>query len=98
MINVRSIFPRFFDIIEENGIAKYIQSKYVSVNYDKSEDTQLLWEKHDNAIKKMKLCDIKPNKSLLDLKIELASRIFKECSFCENLCKIDRTKDVGIVE
>jgi putative pyruvate formate lyase activating enzyme len=95
MINVRNIFPRYFDILEENGTARYIQCKHVSVNFSKSETTDILWEKHDNAIQNIKLCDIKPEKSLLDLKNELASRIFKECSFCERRCKINRAKESG---
>jgi putative pyruvate formate lyase activating enzyme len=46
-------------------------------------------------LKKIKLSDIEPKQSLLDLKIELASRIFNNCTFCENQCKVDRNKDEG---
>lgn len=95
MINVRNIFPRYFDISEENGIARYVQCKHVSVTFSKSETTDFLWEKHDTTIQNMKLCDIEPEKSLLDLKMELASRMFRECCFCERRCKVDRTKESG---
>ena len=95
MKNVRNLYPIYFDILEEKGIPKYILSKHISVKFNKFESTNILWKKHDSAIKKMKICDILPERSLLDLKIELASRIFKKCCFCERRCYIDRTKKSG---
>jgi len=95
MINVRDVLPRYFDILEENGIAKFIQCKYVPVRFSKTEAIKSLWEKHGAAIENTKLCDIIPEKSLLDLKIELASRIFNDCCLCERRCRVDRKSEVG---
>jgi len=95
MINAKNILPRYFDILEENGIARYIQCKYIPVTFSKSETNKSLWEKHRSAIKNQKLCDIIAEKSLLDLKIELAARIFRECCLCERRCKIDRKIESG---
>ena len=95
IMNVRNIFPKYFDILEENGIARYIQCKNVSVNFRKIDTTDLLWKKHDTAILNMKICDIEPEQSLLDLKTELASRMFRKCTFCEIRCNVDRTKVSG---
>jgi putative pyruvate formate lyase activating enzyme len=43
----------------------------------------------------MKMQNIRPNVSLLDLKIELADRLFQACCFCEHRCKVDRRKTIG---
>jgi len=95
MINARSIFPRYYGILEENEIAKYIQCKHVSVDFNIGEKTNLLFKKHDVAIRNNKLCEIESEKSLLDLKIELASNLYKKCCFCERRCNIDREKKSG---
>jgi len=95
MINDRYILPRYFNILEENGNAKYLQCKYIPVRFSKTENNKSLWEKHRSAIENTKLCDIIPEKSLLDLKIELASRIFRECCFCERRCRVDRNLESG---
>jgi len=91
----KSFLSDYFDIIEENRLAKYIKSKYVPVSFKKSDSNKILWEKHDNALKKIKINSDIPEQSLLDLKIELAFRIFKKCHFCERKCNVDRTKKTG---
>jgi putative pyruvate formate lyase activating enzyme len=95
MEKLRSILPNYFNIFEENTLAKYIQCKYIPVSFNKSESTKDLWKKHDNALQKIKLSEVKPKQSLLDLKIELATRIFQQCHFCERRCKVDRRKQSG---
>ena len=95
MGDARALLSKYFDILEEKGITKYIQCKHVPISFNTSESTDDLWKKHDVAIKNMKLCDIEPKQSLLDLKIELASRIFQECCFCERRCGVNRKKESG---
>ncbi len=92
----RNILPEYFGILEENRIPKYIQSKYTKVNFDENEKTDKLWEKHDKALDKNKFSETIPEKSLLDLKIEIAKRIFSDCHFCERKCRVNRNKDEGI--
>jgi putative pyruvate formate lyase activating enzyme len=91
MNEIRLLLSDYFDILEENKDAKYIQCKNVFVDFDKSESYDDLWKKHDETVKKIKIEADKPKQSLLDLKIELASRIFKSCCFCERRCGVNRT-------
>jgi len=95
MSDFRSILSNYFDILEENGIAHYIRCKNAPVAFDITESTDNLWKKHDSSLKKMKVRDIEPEISLLDLKIELANRIFQDCILCERRCRIDRRKTSG---
>jgi putative pyruvate formate lyase activating enzyme len=95
MSNSGNILSNYFKILEENGIAQYLQCKNTSVSFDITESTDALWKKHDSVLKKMKLCDIEPETSLLDLKIELANRIFQDCILCERRCRVDRRKTSG---
>ena len=95
MEKLRSILPNNFNIFEENALAKYIQCKYTTVSFNKSESTRDLWKKHDNALQKIKLSEVKPKQSLLDLKIRIATHIFQQCHFCERRCKVDRRRQSG---
>jgi len=95
MRDIRSLLSDYFEILEENKEAKYKQSKDAQVSFDKDDSTIDLWKRHDEALKNLKLSDVKPKQSLIDLKIELATRIFHNCCFCERRCGVDRTKKTG---
>jgi putative pyruvate formate lyase activating enzyme len=95
MIEEKLLFPRYFDVLEEEALPMYLQCKNISVKFDIDEKTQSLWKKHDNALQKLNLSETSPELSLLDLKIELAKRIFKNCHFCEHNCGVDRRKNTG---
>jgi len=94
-MNPRNLLSKYYNILEENGIAKYQQCKHIPVSFIKTESTDQLWKKHDNAVKKWQLANVEPEQSLLDLKIEIANRIFQKCCFCERRCKIDRRVNAG---
>jgi putative pyruvate formate lyase activating enzyme len=91
----RSILSKYFEILEESRSSKYLHCKTVSGNFDKSESTDELWKKHDKINKKVAPVDNISKQSLLDLKIEIASRIFKACCFCERRCGVNRTIKYG---
>jgi putative pyruvate formate lyase activating enzyme len=95
MREIRTALSEYFDILEEDRTAKYLLCKHIPVSFSKSESTDSLWEKHDATIENPKYDDVEPKQSLLDLKLELSSRIFKDCCFCERRCKVDRTKKAG---
>src|SRR4030042_2091041 len=95
MKEIRSILYNYFEILEENRSSKYLLCKTVSVDFDKSESTDELWEKHDKINKKVDPENNIPKQSLLDLKIEIASRIFRNCCFCERRCGVNRTIKYG---
>ena len=94
MGNSKDLLDRYYNILEEKETTKYLRCKQIPVLYNKSETTKSLWKKHDDALNK-KPSNVEPEQSLLDLKIELSSRIFSECSFCERRCKVDRNKKAG---
>ena len=95
MNEIRSLLADYFEILEENRQAKYLLCKRIPVDFNDSESSNSLWKKHDDTIKKIKLRDVKPKQSLLDLKIEISSRIFRSCCFCERRCNVDRTVKFG---
>ena len=95
MTKTKFLLSKYYNILEEKGTAKYLQCKQVPINFKTLESTEKLWEKHDKSLKNIKLSDTEPEQSLLDLKIELANRIFQECHFCERRCKVDRRKKQG---
>ncbi len=95
MIEEKLLFPRYFDVLEKKALPMYLQCKNISVKFDTDEKTQSLWKKHDNALQKLDLSETSPRLSLLDLKIEIAKRIFKNCHFCEHNCGVDRRKKTG---
>jgi putative pyruvate formate lyase activating enzyme len=95
MSTARALMPKYFEILEENGISKFLQCKNLPVKFESSEATEDLWKKHKSYLKNIKVTDVKPQQSLLDLKIEIAERIFKKCCFCERRCGTDRTKNPG---
>lgn len=90
------ILPNYKNILDKEIIPKYLRCKNISVDFKKTDSDKSLWKKHDDAINNSEPNHKSVKKSVLDLKIELASRIFKKCHFCENRCMINRTKETGI--
>jgi putative pyruvate formate lyase activating enzyme len=95
-MTVRALLPKYHDILEENRTAEYLTCKQVPVSFEKSQSTDELWRIHDEAADFSKVQNLTPSPSLLDLKIELADRLFRACCFCEHRCKVDRRKTAGI--
>jgi putative pyruvate formate lyase activating enzyme len=92
---VRRLLSYYFDILNHDKYARYLLCKRSPASFDKSDLTENLWKTHNDFLKKQKLCDFELDISLIDLKIELASRIFMRCNFCENKCNVDRNKTKG---
>jgi putative pyruvate formate lyase activating enzyme len=103
--------PRYYAILGGEAVPRYRLAKLLPVKVDlKKADMEKLWDVHDDALKKyykkfapdLKLeimTDVKtvkpPKTSLLDLKLELARRIFQDCQLCERRCKAARPDQVG---
>ncbi|MEM0467508.1 MAG: radical SAM protein [Candidatus Thermoplasmatota archaeon] len=94
MTNARFILKRYYDILENDTPAYFLQTKNIPVCFSKSESTKSLWKKHERAFTQ-RPTTFSHQQTLLDLKIELASRIFMKCIFCEHRCLVDRTKTTG---
>lgn len=92
--NLKKFLPKYLDIIEGKRSANYIQTKKIEKIINDKYTIEKLWKIHDKRILNNNY-KLNNKTSLLDLKIELSSRIFKNCVFCENRCRIDRTKSTG---
>jgi len=95
MLNERNILTSYFNILEESKTVKFLNCKKIPANFNHSDSTNKLWKIHDQALKKQNVCDINPKTSLLDLKIHIAERIYKNCCFCERRCGVDRNFKIG---
>jgi putative pyruvate formate lyase activating enzyme len=95
MKDIKTLLSNYFEILEKKRKAKFLLGKQVEVSFDKNDTSKNLWEIHDNSVKNFEIMENKPKKTLLSLKIELAKRIFKNCSFCERRCNVDRTINAG---
>lgn len=97
---LRKAIGRYLDITENRKYAKYLIAKTIPVKLSRSEAQ--LWKEHERGMKefrnKLKGHDRKKGrlvfarKSLVDLKLEIAKRMLRECEFCERKCRVDRTK------
>ena len=95
MGETRALLSDYYDILEEDRISKFLQCKDIPINFNNEDTTNNLWKIHEKSINNLKLSEIRPTQSLLDLKIELAKRIFENCHFCERRCNIDRNIKPG---
>jgi len=95
MKDIKPILSNYFEILKQKRKAKFLLCKQVKVSFEKRDTIKDLWKIHDTSIKNCEITDKKQKISLLSLKIELANRIFKNCSFCERRCNVDRTKKAG---
>ncbi|MFQ5888068.1 MAG: radical SAM protein, partial [Candidatus Hydrothermarchaeales archaeon] len=98
----RGALKRYFEILEGKRQPKVKLCKSVWVDISLNEPDEVLWEEHERALKTLPEFDTKGVKklpegktTLLDLKVELANRIFTKCIFCERRCEVDRRQKTG---
>jgi putative pyruvate formate lyase activating enzyme len=98
-VKARSSLERFYEG-KKLTLVSLCKSIGVKVSLDGSDE--ILWKEHDETTKTLRDLEHKTlgeasggKTSLLDLKIELANRIFRKCSFCERKCEVDRTEKAG---
>jgi len=95
MKSLQNNLPHYFQILKHKRIPNYIFAKYTSVSFDRNESTEQLWKLHHHTLLAPTMKDVLPKTSLLDLKIELANRMYHNCNFCHHNCLIDREKTEG---
>ena len=106
--NTRTSLKRYFDVMENNKLAKFLISKQLSTTFSKSDSLNNLWAIHDKITEKFFILEkeldspkiiqelVTSEKSFLDLKTEIAMRILENCHFCSRRCDINRLKgEVG---
>jgi putative pyruvate formate lyase activating enzyme len=94
---------RYFAVMQDEKPAKFMIAKKLAAEFKENESAQSLWQKHDALLKEY--CRIEkgidttshdfekitvPERSFLDLKIEIAKRILSDCHFCVRRCGVDR--------
>jgi putative pyruvate formate lyase activating enzyme len=97
---------RYRSIIDGHQAAKYLIAKLVESELDSDATTEEMWTQHvilsRRFADRIKEIDAKKGPirtkettehNFLDLKVELARRILRECHFCERRCGVDRTRD-----
>jgi putative pyruvate formate lyase activating enzyme len=101
----RKSLGRYFAVMQNEKFAKFMIAKKLPAVFNKSDSTEKLWQKHadlteefcwiekeiDDKRKNFNLMPT-PEKSYLDLKIEITKRILGSCHFCSRRCGVNRLK------
>lgn len=96
---------RYFSVMQDNKLARFLIAKKLQAEFGENDSIEELWQKHaeltqrfyeierETNIRRKSLQDMaNPEKSYLDLKIEIARRILHNCHFCTRRCEINRSK------
>ncbi len=95
----------YYRLLKHNGQenAYYLICKSIPAEFDASDSLNDLWEVHnkqksyfetnsESLVTSALDPSMFPKVSFLDLKSEIVDRLLKECTFCERLCRVDRSK------
>lgn len=99
----RKSLGRYFAVMQDEKPAKFMLAKKLPAEFSENDSIEELWQKHarlteefyeiegkiDTKQKKLQEMQI-PEKSYLDLKIEIANRILHSCHFCTRRCGVNR--------
>ncbi len=99
----RASLARYFDVMRDDKPAKFVIAKKLPANFSENDSPSELWKLHDRLTeefyrlerevdsrqKSLEELDT-PEKSYLDLKIEIANRILEGCHLCTRRCGFNR--------
>ncbi|MFX0084067.1 MAG: radical SAM protein [Candidatus Hodarchaeota archaeon] len=103
---VNTRLNRYYHIMNDEKISRYLLAKAQPVDIDLSTELSDLWLEHDRLTEEFRQfiydydqCSqvavipqaVEP--SYLDLKVQIADEILKQCRFCERRCEIDRSNN-----
>jgi len=96
---------RYFAVMEDKKPAKFMIAKGLPADFSENDSLEELWRKHTQLTqtfyKVQEAIDTqqknlhkmpKPEKSYLDLKIEISKRILTNCHLCTRRCGVNRPK------
>ena len=96
---------RYFAVMKDGKPARFLIARKLQAEFGENDSIEELWQKHAELtqrfyeiereidIRRKSLRDMaNPEKSYLDLKIEIAGRILHNCHFCTRRCKVNRSK------
>ena len=102
----RRSLPRYFAVMQDEKPAKFMMAKKLPAKFGEEDLTEELWLEHTRLAQKF--CEIEkeidtgekrlqemhtPERSYLDLKIEIAKRVLTDCHFCTRRCGVNRVED-----
>jgi len=101
--NARESLSRYFDVMQNDKPAKFLIAKKIPADFDEDDSLRDLWDLHEELLEeftdvqqqidtRMKRLDEMetPEKSFLDLKEAIATRILESCHFCTRRCGVNR--------
>lgn len=102
---VKKSLGRYLAVVQNEKLAKFVLAKKLPAEFDEHDSIEKLWQKHvktteefckfeketDSRQENM-MDEAEPEKSYLDLKIEIADRVLRSCHFCTRKCSINRTE------
>lgn len=100
--NVRASLSRYFNVMENDNLAKFLIAKKLSATFSKNDSLDKLWKEHNQLINKFYILEkeldtrqrlhamANSKKSFLDLKIAIAMKILENCRFCHHKCGCNR--------
>ena len=91
----RRILREYHMILNGEKEPKFLQSKYQKARFTTTDSDETLWSIHNNMIAHPTYSEIAPDQSMLDLKHELARKIYAKCCFCEHRCLVNRSRHHG---
>lgn len=100
---VRKTLGRYFAVVKNEKPAKFLIAKRVPADFDETDSMEELWREHSRATDKfMRIQSVidngrkdlgrmdAPEKSFLNLKVEIAKRIMSACHLCTRRCGVNR--------
>ncbi|MGQ9507170.1 MAG: radical SAM protein [Candidatus Bathycorpusculaceae bacterium] len=101
----RRSLSRYFAVVQDEKPAKFLIAKKFGAEFSENDSLEELWRKHakltEGFYKLQREIDAKreslkeistPEKSYLDLKIEIAKKILTNCHFCTRRCGVNRVE------
>jgi putative pyruvate formate lyase activating enzyme len=100
---VKRSLGRYLAVVEDEKPAKFMIAKKVPAEFSEDDSTEKLWQEHSHVLRGF--CGVEkeiddrqrdlqevatPDKSFLDLKIEIANRILSNCHLCTRRCSVNR--------
>jgi putative pyruvate formate lyase activating enzyme len=95
---------RYFAVMQNKKLAKFSIAQKLPAKFDKNDSAEELWKEHAKRTEEFGKIEHEidigqksfqdmpaPEKSYLDLKIEIAGRILQSCHFCSRRCGANRT-------
>jgi len=101
----KASLARYFDVMNDQKPAKFMIAKRIPAKFDEEDSLENLWSEHEKLTRefykiqneidsgKISLEELDlPEKSYLDLKITIATKILESCHFCTRRCGVNRLK------